>query len=112
MHVSNAYRHVFVRTQEHNSRNQNDLPKIDLHGLYVHQALEEVEMFMRREAPAAGGVKGQYYAHIVVGAGNHSQGGKARIKPEVKRWLTERKVKHGLLNVGCFWVDLGTFKAG
>ena len=100
-----------LENQEHNSRNvEGDVPRIDLHGLYVHQALEEVEAFMNRLAPMACGEKEQYYALIITGAGHHSEGGKAKIKPTVKRWLQERGVKHGMQNVGCFWVDLGTFK--
>jgi DNA-nicking Smr family endonuclease len=97
--------------QEHNCRNvEGDLPKIDLHGLYVHQAIEEVEAFMRRLAPGAGEETGKFYALIIVGAGHHSEGGIAKIKPEVKKWLQDRGVKFGVQNIGCFWVDLGTFK--
>jgi len=59
----------------------------------------------------AGGERDTYYALIIVGAGHHSEGGKAKIKPEVKRWLQERGVAHGVQNIGCFWVDLGSYKA-
>jgi len=50
-------------------------------------------------------------SHTSVGAGNHSEGGRAKIKPEVKRWLQEHGVRFGVQNNGCFWVDLGSFKS-
>ena len=41
--------------QEHNNRqSEENFPKIDLHGYYVHEALAEVERFMRLLAPTAG----------------------------------------------------------
>jgi DNA-nicking Smr family endonuclease len=86
------------------------LPQIDLHGWSVQEAVSQVDAFMRRLAPMAAGESGKHYALIIVGAGHHSEGGKAKIKPEVRRWLQERGVKFGVQNIGCFWVDLGTFK--
>lgn len=69
----------------------------------------QVEAFLRRLAPMAAGECDTYCALIIVGAGHHSEGGKAKIKPEVKRWMQERGVVHGVQNIGAF--GLGSYKA-
>jgi hypothetical protein len=72
--------------------------------------MEEVKAFIRRLTPGTGGKRGKFYALIIVGAGHHSEGGKAKIRPEVERWLRDQGATFGMENIGCFWVDLGSFK--
>ena len=55
---------------------------IDLHGLYVKEAIEKTE-----EAIAAGQRGGQGELRVIVGKGIHSQGHVAKIKPAVQELM-------------------------
>eukprot|EP00008_Paramoeba_atlantica_P010161 CAMPEP_0201489520 /NCGR_PEP_ID=MMETSP0151_2-20130828/22854_1 /ASSEMBLY_ACC=CAM_ASM_000257 /TAXON_ID=200890 /ORGANISM="Paramoeba atlantica, Strain 621/1 / CCAP 1560/9" /LENGTH=241 /DNA_ID=CAMNT_0047875139 /DNA_START=20 /DNA_END=742 /DNA_ORIENTATION=- len=55
---------------------------IDLHGLQVEFAMKKVEEFLSKAKK-----KNLKDAEIITGAGNHSTGGNAKIKPEVEKYL-------------------------
>lgn len=67
--------------------NQN---QIDLHGLQVHEALQLVKHFVtgcEERLRKEGGLAQTLY--IITGEGHHSPGGKAKIKPAVKKYLLD-----------------------
>ncbi|KAI5854204.1 Smr protein/MutS2 C-terminal [Tricharina praecox] len=77
---------------------------VDLHGLYVAEAIARVKRHLERCAEA-----GVDRTTIITGRGLHSQGGVARIKPEVEKWLGEHVAQYRVLagaNGGAFTVEL------
>jgi hypothetical protein len=86
------------------------LAKIDLHGLYVTEAIERVNRHLEKCRDA-----GVETTIIITGRGLHSQGGVAKIKPEVEKWLQERVAKYRVLprdNEGAFTVELVSEQTG
>ncbi|KAF8253034.1 Smr-domain-containing protein [Wilcoxina mikolae CBS 423.85] len=80
------------------------LKKVDLHGLLVAEALARVEQHV-----ASCREHGVLRTLIITGRGLHSQGGVARVRPEVEAWLRERSSKVRVLqgrNEGAFDVEL------
>ncbi|WWC63749.1 uncharacterized protein I303_106354 [Kwoniella dejecticola CBS 10117] len=57
---------------------------IDLHGLYVKEAIEKVE-----ESITSSQRSGAEELRVIVGKGIHSQGGKAKIKPAVEELMAK-----------------------
>jgi hypothetical protein len=55
---------------------------IDLHGLYVEEAKKILETRVRTARQ-----RGDDHIHVIVGKGNHSAGGVAKIKPAVEKLL-------------------------
>ncbi|KAA8894467.1 hypothetical protein FN846DRAFT_973855 [Sphaerosporella brunnea] len=62
------------------------LERLDLHGLYVAEAITRVEAHMR--ACKEYGVE---RTMLITGRGNRSVDGVAKIKPSVEKWLQERQ---------------------
>lgn len=81
------------------------LARLDLHGLFVAEALARVDAHME-------GCKewGVGKTLVITGRGAHSQGGVAKIKPGVERWLAERSGEMGVVygngNLGAIEVEL------
>uniref|UniRef100_A0A8C6YGI0 NEDD4 binding protein 2 n=1 Tax=Naja naja TaxID=35670 RepID=A0A8C6YGI0_NAJNA len=66
---------------------------LDLHGLHVDEALAHLSRVLQektKEHSLAGGIP---YLYVITGRGNHSQGGVARIKPAVMKYLTSHKFR-------------------
>ncbi|KAJ8100565.1 hypothetical protein POJ06DRAFT_238069 [Lipomyces tetrasporus] len=62
----------------------SDADEIDLHGLYVKEAEEYLEQRI-----AASKARNEAHLEVIVGKGNHSTGGVAKIKPAVERLCQE-----------------------
>ncbi|KXN72913.1 Smr protein/MutS2 C-terminal [Conidiobolus coronatus NRRL 28638] len=60
---------------------------MDLHGLYVEEAMDRVKERLRT-------VNRGDCLCIIVGKGNHSTNHLAKIKPAVERFLTEQNLRH------------------
>ncbi|KAK9399197.1 NEDD4-binding protein 2 [Crotalus adamanteus] len=80
---------------------------LDLHGLHVDEALGHLSRVLQEkttECSLAGGVP---YLYVITGRGNHSQGGVARIKPAVMKYLTSHKFRFTEIKSGCFkiWLE-------
>ena len=78
-----------------------DASEIDLHGLYVEEALEIVKARLdgidaRRHGETNRGLR------IITGAGHHSDGGRARIRPAVEALLRERHYEYQVDGPGAF----------
>lgn len=74
---------------------------IDLHGLFVKEALQKLDV-------AASQAKKDKRRELVVivGAGNHSEGGVQRIRPAVEKWCRDRGHAFKEVNQGCLRVYL------
>ncbi|KAK9764868.1 hypothetical protein K7432_007293 [Basidiobolus ranarum] len=86
--------------------NNISLPKdkLDLHGLYVKEALLKVEeriQLCKRE-------KNVDFLTIIVGMGNHSADGVQKLKPAVETWLRQKNLTYSVdtPNRGCLLVEL------
>jgi hypothetical protein len=83
---------------------KNGLQNLDLHGLYVAEAIKRVEAHLR--ACKEWQVE---KTQVITGRGAHSVGGLAKIKPSVERWLRERPGKYRVVkgtNEGAVIVEL------
>ncbi|XP_025028724.1 NEDD4-binding protein 2 isoform X1 [Python bivittatus] len=86
--------------------NASKLPDnlLDLHGLHVDEALGHLCRVLQEKTKERSLAGGKPYLYVITGRGNHSQGGVARIKPAVMKYLTSRKfrfteIKPGYLKV-------------
>ncbi|KAF9812539.1 hypothetical protein IEO21_06129 [Rhodonia placenta] len=68
---------------ENNKRRRSNT--VDLHGLYVAEALEYAQ-----RAIGAARESGQAKLSLIVGQGQHSENGVAKIKPALEEWLQKR----------------------
>lgn len=89
---------IFNAKNAHISR--DNLREIDLHGLSVRESIEVVQEHLQLATSVIGvGAR----VRIITGAGIHSQGGKAKIKPAVSEWLQRRGYRfmesHGAVDV-------------
>eukprot|EP01117_Protostelium_nocturnum_P014108 TRINITY_DN5325_c0_g1_i1.p1 TRINITY_DN5325_c0_g1~~TRINITY_DN5325_c0_g1_i1.p1 ORF type:complete len:622 (+),score=275.31 TRINITY_DN5325_c0_g1_i1:162-1868(+) len=84
-----------------NVPSRGGMSEIDLHGFQVKPALELVEKVLSQQEN-----RGHRLVSIIVGAGNHSEGGRARIKPAVRSWLTEQGYRYHEANAGTLVVQL------
>jgi DNA-nicking Smr family endonuclease len=80
---------------------------VDLHQLFVAEALELLEGKLRQWAAGAAGRR--LLVDVVTGAGNHSRDGRAVLRPRVKAWLEERGMRYYPINDGMLKVDVSTF---
>lgn len=80
----------------------NGLGTLDLHGLFVSDAMDFV-----KERVAEAKQKGLKEIAIIPGAGNHSDDNKAKIKPTVVAYLQQNKLPFTQVNSGTFKVQLG-----
>ncbi|XP_019496375.1 PREDICTED: NEDD4-binding protein 2 isoform X3 [Hipposideros armiger] len=61
---------------------------LDLHGLHVDEAIEHLMAVLQQKTEELKQDGGKPYLTVITGRGNHSQGGVARIKPAVIKYLT------------------------
>ena len=87
--------------KEKNSK--QDEFSIDLHGLRVNEAIKFLEERLESQQK-------RKLDHLIViyGAGNHSEGGVRKIKPEVEKLLKSKNLNFttGKPNEGCCYVEL------
>lgn len=78
----NAWAAKWVYAENNKRRRSNT---VDLHGLYVAEALEYAQ-----RAIGAARESGQATLSLIVGQGQHSENGVAKIKPALEEWLQKR----------------------
>jgi hypothetical protein len=71
------------------------LERIDLHGLYVQEALARVEKHLKICEE-----RGVLMTTVITGRGNRSADGLAKIKPSVEKWLGEREGRYRVSKTG------------
>ncbi|KAF8556381.1 hypothetical protein OG21DRAFT_659174 [Imleria badia] len=78
--------------------------KVDLHGLYVKEAIA-----YSKQAIADAGRRGDSEIRLIVGQGNHSEGGVSRLKPAIQRkmQMCGHRVEVDPRNPGVLLVRLG-----
>ncbi|KAJ3150296.1 hypothetical protein HDU86_006687 [Geranomyces michiganensis] len=73
----------------HGSRNAaGSMSEIDLHGLFVKEALEALDTHVAK-CRAAGVTR----TRVITGKGNHSKDGMAKIRPAVEEWCVRNHVR-------------------
>ncbi|TGZ79469.1 DUF1771-domain-containing protein, partial [Ascodesmis nigricans] len=72
----------------HNPRYPGEYAEIDLHGLFVSEAVERVEEHLVQCRQ-----RGVQRTRIITGRGLHSSGGVAKIKPEVMRLMQSQGIR-------------------
>jgi DNA-nicking Smr family endonuclease len=88
----------------HNAKYPTDLSEIDLHGLFVSEALTRVEQHI--QLCKKGGLRRTV---LITGWGSHSKDGMAKIKPAMQELCLREglKVLADRPNIGCMTVQLG-----
>jgi len=83
--------------------------EVDLHGLYVHEAVEQTEEAIQRAQLA-----GKDHLNVIVGKGLHSQGHIAKVKPAIEELIQKHHLAAHLdpHNSGVLIVSLGGAKHG
>ncbi|XP_034527815.1 NEDD4-binding protein 2 isoform X5 [Ailuropoda melanoleuca] len=66
---------------------------LDLHGLHVDEAIEHLMTVLQQKTEEFKQNGGKSYLSVITGRGNHSQGGVARIKPAVIKYLTSHSFR-------------------
>ncbi|XP_058048604.1 NEDD4-binding protein 2 isoform X2 [Ahaetulla prasina] len=79
---------------------------LDLHGLHVDEALGHLSRVLQEKTKEYSLTGGIPYLYVITGRGNHSQGGVARIKPAVTKYLTSHKFRFTEIKSGCFKILL------
>ncbi|XP_042534033.1 NEDD4-binding protein 2 isoform X1 [Dipodomys spectabilis] len=79
---------------------------LDLHGLHVDEAIEHLTTVLQRKTEEFKQNGGKPYLSVITGRGNHSQGGVARIKPAVIKYLTSHSFRFSEIKPGCLKVML------
>ncbi|XP_051054467.1 NEDD4-binding protein 2 isoform X2 [Phodopus roborovskii] len=79
---------------------------LDLHGLHVDEAIEHLTAVLQRKTEEFKQNGGKPYLSVITGRGNHSQGGVARIKPAVIKYLTSHCFRFSEIKPGCLKVML------
>ncbi|XP_042324052.1 NEDD4-binding protein 2 isoform X2 [Sceloporus undulatus] len=79
---------------------------LDLHGLHVDEALHHLDRVLQEKTKEYNLAGGKPYLYVITGRGNHSQGGVARIKPAVMKYLTNHKFSFAEIKPGCLKVML------
>lgn len=77
---------------EHSERHQN-YDTLDLHFLYVKEAIAALDMFLDNSVHLLKGTNKTQYLFVITGRGKRSANGISKIKPAVKSRLKKRKVK-------------------
>ncbi|XP_037685559.1 NEDD4-binding protein 2 isoform X2 [Choloepus didactylus] len=72
---------------------------LDLHGLHVDEAIQHLMTVLQQKTEEFKQSGGKPYLSVITGRGNHSQGGIARIKPAVIKYLTSH-------NFRCYLSDM------
>nr|XP_045017088.1 NEDD4-binding protein 2 isoform X2 [Jaculus jaculus]XP_045017089.1 NEDD4-binding protein 2 isoform X2 [Jaculus jaculus] len=88
--------------------NSSLLPQnvLDLHGLHVDEAIEHLMTVLQQKTEEFKQNGGKPYLSVITGRGNHSQGGVARIKPAVIKYLTSHSFRFSEIKPGCLKVML------
>lgn len=79
---------------------------LDLHGLHVDEAIEHLTTVLQQKTEEFKQNGGKPYLSVITGRGNHSQGGVARIKPAVIKYLTSHNFRFSEIKPGCLKVML------
>ncbi|KAL1789402.1 NEDD4-binding protein 2 isoform X1 [Sigmodon hispidus] len=79
---------------------------LDLHGLHVDEAIEHLTTVLQQKTEEFKQNGGKPYLSVITGRGNHSQGGVARIKPAVIKYLTSHSFRFSEIKPGCLKVML------
>ncbi|XP_074085694.1 NEDD4-binding protein 2 isoform X2 [Macrotis lagotis] len=79
---------------------------LDLHGLHVDEAINHLITVLQRKTEEHKQNGGKPYLSVITGRGNHSQGGVARIKPAVIKYLTSHNFRFSEIKPGCLKVML------
>nr|XP_042141350.1 NEDD4-binding protein 2 [Peromyscus maniculatus bairdii] len=79
---------------------------LDLHGLHVDEAIEHLTTVLQQKTEDFKQSGGKPYLSVITGRGNHSQGGVARIKPAVIKYLTSHSFRFSEIKPGCLKVML------
>ncbi|XP_055981555.1 NEDD4-binding protein 2 [Sorex fumeus] len=79
---------------------------LDLHGLHVDEAIEHLTAVLQQKTEEFKQNGGKPYLSVITGRGNHSQGGVARIKPAVIKYLTSHSFRFSEIKPGCLKVML------
>ncbi|XP_058402910.1 NEDD4-binding protein 2 isoform X2 [Diceros bicornis minor] len=79
---------------------------LDLHGLHVDEAIEHLMTVLQEKIEEFKQNGGKPYLSVITGRGNHSQGGVARIKPAVIKYLTSHNFRFSEIKPGCLKVML------
>ncbi|XP_064141998.1 NEDD4-binding protein 2 isoform X5 [Loxodonta africana] len=79
---------------------------LDLHGLRVDEAIAHLMTVLQQKAEEFRQNGGKPYLSVITGRGNHSQGGVARIKPAVIKYLTSHSFRFSEIKPGCLKVML------
>ncbi|XP_031198326.1 NEDD4-binding protein 2 isoform X2 [Mastomys coucha] len=79
---------------------------LDLHGLHVDEAIEHLTAVLQHKTEEFKQSGGKPYLSVITGRGNHSQGGVARIKPAVIKYLTSHSFRFSEIKPGCLKVML------
>ncbi|KAH9047899.1 hypothetical protein EDB84DRAFT_1673377 [Lactarius hengduanensis] len=86
-----------------NNKNRREGGKIDLHGLYVTEAIQVAE-----DKVQTARWRGDEVVRFIVGKGLHSDAGEAKIRPALEKLFTKRGLNHSLdpYNAGVLVVQL------
>ncbi|XP_036056713.1 NEDD4-binding protein 2 isoform X2 [Onychomys torridus] len=79
---------------------------LDLHGLHVDEAIEHLTTVLQQKTEEFKQNGGKPYLSVITGRGSHSQGGVARIKPAVIKYLTSHSFRFSEIKPGCLKVML------
>ncbi|XP_015453053.1 NEDD4-binding protein 2 isoform X3 [Pteropus alecto] len=79
---------------------------LDLHGLHVDEAIEHLMTVLQQKTEEFKQDGGKPYLSVITGRGNHSQGGVARIKPAVIKYLISHSFRFSEIKPGCLKVML------
>ncbi|KAM8971371.1 NEDD4-binding protein 2 isoform X2 [Sarcophilus harrisii] len=79
---------------------------LDLHGLHVDEAINHLITVLQQKTDEHKQNGGKPYLSVITGRGNHSQGGVARIKPAVIKYLTSHNFRFSEIKPGCLKVLL------
>ncbi|KAM9678987.1 NEDD4-binding protein 2 isoform 2-T3 [Trichechus inunguis] len=79
---------------------------LDLHGLRVDEAIAHLMTVLQQKTEEFRQNGGKPYLSVITGRGNHSQGGIARIKPAVIKYLTNHSFRFSEIKPGCLKVML------
>lgn len=99
-HVEHHNREAARLHYDHNNANLPD-DTIDLHGLFVKEAIQKVEAAVSRARKEK-----RTGLTVIVGAGNHSVDGVQRIRPAVEKWCRDRGHAYTAINQGCLSISL------
>lgn len=79
---------------DEHSKRLEDFNTLDLHFLYVKEAIPALDVFLDRNISLLRHGQQQYeHLHIITGRGKNSENGKPKLKPVVMSHLQKRNIK-------------------